>query len=148
MNIYSIDVFTFLQLRLPILESWWQPHYIHTGMMNQTLIWASPGPAPPLISSSEDQREQVIKSVKKKKKKRLIYRQRNRGVTITRWKKNPHPSPLHGLQPVIGLLHGSLLTHSQSALTLVHLCRWIPPLPFEHRFRNLDAARLEILVKC
>lgn len=35
---------------LPLMESWLQPHYIHTGRKNQTQIWVLPVPGLQLVS--------------------------------------------------------------------------------------------------
>lgn len=103
-------------LGLPVMESWAQPRYIHTGKMNQMQIWVLPVPGLQLISAgnisalceSSFYNSNIIHHdyaicTQMKQDLKCDYRDNHTWCAT-------HPSPLHRLSPFLTLRHGYVWT--------------------------------------
>lgn len=122
------------------MESWSQPHYTHTGMMNQMQIWVSPRPRPWLIS------------VEGHHVRHTIAKETNKHWCDDHTRCLTHPSPLHRLPPFLSLRHGCVWAHfpQQWQLTLLLLHHWILLALWtrDQRAKHWFTAWLQLLFSC
>lgn len=103
---------------LPVMESWPQRHYSHTGKMNQRWIWVWPEPGLQLVSVVKETRGEaqvVHRTEQTKKKSKYDHR-----WTLT------HPLPLVWLPPFLIHVHSCVWTchkqqwHLHTVLSQLH----------------------------
>lgn len=117
------------------MESWSQPHYIHTGMMNQMQIWASPGPRRELTSADEDRRRHIVT-------KETTHQQTLMGWSHISVCNSPLSSPQASPSPQSSPWLFLWLTFCDNVSSLCSGCTVGFPLPFGQLIREHSTAAL------